>query len=397
MQKSVPYIAVFLFVVCIAACGGSSSKDTATTQIYSQPSHTLPSLPLPPNTHMGGTIQGTPLILNNTVATFAGSAGSAGFSNYSTTNGPPAKFSHPTGIATDGISIFVADYGNNLIRKITSAGVVTTLPVGFNRPSDITTDGTNLYVVDSGSNTVRIIEIATNAVTTIGSTSSLAGSVDSTNPADARFFIPIGITTDGNDLYVTDSGNHTIRRINIATKAVTTLAGISRTSGATDGGQGVARLNRPGRITTDGTNLYLADFGNRSIRMVDILSGTVTTIAGAATPGVSEKISSGNNGAADGIGTVARFYQPNGITTDGTYLYVTDTYQNTVRRIDKLFPYSVTTISGIAKAFSDPTLGAGGFVDSPGTPSFYSPIGITSDGASLFVADSENSTIRRIQ
>jgi sugar lactone lactonase YvrE len=399
MQNLVPYIAALLFVSCIAACGGSGSNSTAATKIDSQPpSHTLPSLPLPQKTLLGGTIQGTSLVLGNSVTTFAGSAGSAGFGNYSTANGPPAKFNHPTGITTDRISFYVADYGNSLIRKVSPGGIVTTLPIGFNRPSDITTDGTNLYVVDSGSNTIRIVEIATNLVTIIGSTSSLAGSVDSTNPADARFFTPIGITTDGFYLYVTDSGNHTIRRINIATKAVTTLAGISRTSGADDGRQGVARLNRPGRITTDGVNLYLADFGNRSIRMIDILTGTVTTIAGATTPGIAENISADNNGTADGIGTTARFFQPNGITTDGTYLYVTDTYQNTIRRVDKSFPYTVTTISGIAKAFSDPTLGIGGAIDSSlGTPSFFSPIGITTDGISLFVADSENSTIRKIQ
>jgi hypothetical protein len=66
--------------------------------------------------------------------------------------------------------------------------------------------------------------------------------------------------------------------------------------------------------------------------------------------------------------------------------YVTDTYQNTVRRVDKSSPYSVTTISGVAKAFSDPTLGVGGAIDSPGTPSFFSPIGITTNGVNLFVA-----------
>jgi sugar lactone lactonase YvrE len=369
---------------------------------------------------MGGAVQGAPLNLiggsSNTVSTFTGVAGSAGFGNYSTTNGPPAKFNHPTGITTDGISFYVADYGNNLIRKVTSAGVVTTLackdavtavPVGFNQPSDITTDGTNLYVVDSGSNMIRVIEIATHSysVTTIGSTTGQAGFADVTvvSPATtadatlARFNQPIGITTDGINLYVTDSGNHAVRRINILTRAVTTLAGIPRSSGAADGGQGVALFNHPGRITTDGVNLYLADFDNRMIRMIDIRTGTVTTIAGATTPGVSESISALNNGSADGVGTVARFYHPNGITTDGTYLYVTDSYQNTIRRIDKAAPYNVTTISGTAKSISDPYLGKGGSVDSPGTPSFYSPIGITTDGISLFVTDRENSTIRKIQ
>jgi len=410
MHRSVPYIAALFLAACVAACGGSKSSATTNT-IYDHPFTLAPA-----KTPMGGAIQGTTLKLVNAVSTFAGVPGIIGFGNYSTANGPPAKFNYPNDITTDGTSFYVADHGNHLIRKVSKTGVVTTLscvdavtslPVGFNRPSGITTDGTNLYVADFGSNTIRIIEIATQSyrVTTIGSTSALAGSVDVTgvSPAatadvtQARFNQPIGITTDGVNLYVTDSGNHTVRRINILTRAVTTLAGVPLSSGAADGGQGVALFNHPGRITTDGTNLYLADFGNRTIRMIDILSGVVTTIAGASTPGTPEKISKDNNGTADGIGTSARFYLPNGITTDGTYLYVTDTYQNTIRRVDKLFPYNVTTISGVAKPFSDPTIGKGGSVDSPGTPSFFSPIGITTDGVSLYVADSENSTIRKIQ
>ncbi len=415
MQRSTPYIAALFLATCIAACGGGNNSATTTTPIYDRPLALAPAL-----TTTGGAVQGKPLNLvggnSNNVSTFTGVPGTAGFANYSTTNVSPAKFNHPTDITTDGISFYVSDFGNNLIRKVTSVGAVTTLactdaatglPVGFNQPSGITTDGSNLYVADSGSNTIRIIEIATRSyrVTTIGSSTGLAGFTDVAvaSPATtadvtlARFNQPIGITTDGVNLYVTDSGNHAVRRINILTRAVTTLAGIPRSSGAADGGQGVALFNRPGRITTDGLNLYLADFGNRTIRMVDILSGIVTTIAGATTPGIPEKISKDNNGTADGIGTAARFYLPNGITTDGTYLYVTDTYQNSIRRVEKLPPYSVTTISGEGKAFSDPTLGKGGFVDSPGTPSFYSPIGITTDGNSLFVADSENSTIRKIK
>jgi len=416
MQRSILYIAAFFLATCIAACGGGNSSTTATTTpIYDRPLALAPAM-----SAMGGAVQWKPLNLldgnSNTVSTFAGVPGTAGFANYSAASDPPAKFNHLTDITTDGISFYVADFGNNLIRKVTSAGVVTTLvctdaatglPVGFNQPSGITTDGSNLYVADSGSNTIRIIEIKTSSyrVVTIGSNTGLAGFTDVAvaSPATtadvtlARFNQPIGITTDSVNLYVTDSGNHAVRRINILTRAVTTLAGIPLSVGAADGGQGVALFNRPARITTDGVKLYLADFGNRTIRMVDILSGIVTTIAGAATPGIPEKISKDNNGTADGIGAAARFYLPNGITTDGTYLYVTDTYQNTIRRVDKSFPYSVTTISGVAKAFLDPTLGKGGSVDSPGTPSFYSPIGITTDGSSLFVADSDNSTIRKIR
>lgn len=400
MQKHVQYIFFIILLACIAACGGSGTSTTAATPIYV----VLPAVLAPANTHMGGAVQGGTIsakFSNYSVSTFAGVAGIGGFGNYSTTNGPPAKFNRPNDITTDGTVFYLADYFNNVIRKITSSGVVTTLlctdaatgiPVGFNRPSAITTDGTNLYVVNSGSNTISFVDITTSAnkVTTVGSTTGLSGSVDvkvvppaiTADVTLVRFNQPTGITTDGVNLYVTDSGNHTVRQIVIATKAVSTVAGTSGAIGSSDGIQGIARFNHPWRITTDGVSLYLTDFSNHTIRQIDISSGMVTTIAGSPGP----------FGTADGIGTTARFYQPNGITTDGTYLYVTDSFENTIRRINKIPPYNVATISGVSSG----TSGVGGSVDSPGTPSFNTPIGITTDGTSLFIADTFNNTIRRI-
>jgi hypothetical protein len=264
---------LFFSIVCLTACGGSGSTNTA-TQIYSP----LPATGIitPITGPIGGSVQSASgLTISNTVSTLTGVAGIAGFVNYSTVNGPPARFNHPTDMTTNGIEYFVADYGNNAIRQVTpSTGRVATLActddttglaTGFNRPSSITTIGTNLYVVDSGSNTVRKIDLSNNKVTTIGSTIGLAGSVDSAIPADVRFNRPTGITTDGVNIYVTDTGNNTVRWIDSSNK-VFTLAGASGTVGATDGTQWAARFNQPGRITTDGVNLYLTDFGNRTIR-----------------------------------------------------------------------------------------------------------------------------------
>lgn len=394
MQKYLSYMVVFFIFTSLAACGGSSGSTVAAVPIYDSLPTSFASYSASGAHLMGGSKQGGSIAskfatytssANYSVSTFAGTPECAGFINYSTTNGPAAKFNHPTDITTDGTNFFVSDYGNNLIRKITPSGAVSTLPILLNHPSGNTTDGNYLYVVNSGANTILFIELATNAVTTIGSSTGLSGSVDSTIPADVRFNQPTGITTDGVNLYVTDTGNQTVRRINIATKAVSTMAGTSGAIGSNDGVQGAARFNVPGRITTDRKNLYLTDFNNRTIRKIDILTEAVTTIAGI----LGTVDNAGNT--ADGIGAVARFNQPNGITTDGTYVYVTDLYQNTVRRIEKTSPYNVTTISGISG-----TAGVGGSVDSPGIPSFYNPIGITTDGISLFVVDSFNNTIRKI-
>ena len=401
MQKYVPYLFGLFLVACITACGSGGTTAATPVAVYNHPA-TLAT----PNAHMGGAVQGGAIsakFSNYSVSTWVGIAENAGFSNYSTTNGPPALFNHPNDITFDskGNNFYVADFGNNAIRKITPSGTVTTLqctdaatgiiPIGFNRPSGITTDGTNIYVVDAGSNSIRVIEIATNKVTIIGSASGLAGSVDSTDNTAVLFNQPTGITTDGVNLYVTDYNNGTVRWIDTNNNyAVYTLAGTSGASGSTDGIQGAASFNRPGRITTDGVNLFLTDFGNRTIRKIDILTGIVTTLAGSPGPLGTDV------GTADGIGTAARFNQPDGITTDGTNLYVTDLFQNTIRKV-VISTGAVSTISGIPKFNVDNTLGQGGSVDSPGTPSFYSPIGITTDGTSLFVADTNNNTIRKIK
>ena len=110
-----------------------------------------------------------------------------------------------------------------------------------------------------------------------------------------------------------DAGKHTIRKIVIATGAVTTLAGSAGSYGSTDGTGASARFYGPREITTDGTNLYVSDMNNHMIRKIVISTGVVTTIAGST-----------SSGSTDATGTSARFNNPRGITTDGASLYVAD-------------------------------------------------------------------------
>lgn len=392
MQKYVQLIFVFLIIACIAACGGSGNSTTAAAPIYN-----LPAALAPASAVMGGAVQGGAIsakFTNYSVSTPLGVAGKAG----STTDGPPPMFFRPTDITTNGTDYYVADYANYAIRKVTpSTGVVTTLIdrlIGI-MPFSLTlkADGSQLYVVDAGSNTIRVITISTDSGTgistavvtaTIGSSAGEVGSVDSTDPTLARFNRPTGITTDGDNLYVTDSVNSTIRRIDLNSGyAVSTLAGKSGEVGSGNGPPEIARFNLPQRITTDGTSLFVTDFNNRTIRRIDILTGTVSTLAGSPGP------LGADGGTINGVGTAARFNQPNGITTDGTNLYVTDSLKRTIRRI-VISSEVVTTISGTAG-----TTGHADTVD--GIPSFYTPIGITTDGTSLFVADTNNHTIRKIK
>lgn len=406
MQKFVTILAGLIITAFIAGCGGGSSTTSANTTTYAAPATPAP---VPENPLMGGAVREGAIAAkfpNYSVSTLAGTAGAAGFTNYTTSTLPAtAKFNRPMGITTNGTNLYATDYINNAIRKIDPISQkVTTLTdlkengiaVTLNQPTDITTDGKNLYVVDSGNNVIRRIAISDNSVTTIGSTNGVAGAVDSTVPADVRFNQPIGITTDGVNLYVTDSGNHTIRWILIkgANISVKTLAGAPGSAGPTDGTLSAARFNIPAHITahitTDKTQLYVTDFNNRTIREIDVKAGTVRTIAGKAdTP-------PGTNDADADVGTNARFNQPNGITTDGTSLYVTDSFNNTIRKISLTGTNKVEKMAGITY-FSGQDKSTGHVDSIDGTPSFWSPTGITTDGTALYVADSGNHTIRKIK
>lgn len=224
----------------------------------------------------------------------------------------------------------------NLMTAVTTlAGYVSAIPVpvingtgtaaSFYFPYGVTTDGTNLYVVDGVGN-IRKIVITTSAVTTLaGATLGTSGSTDGTGTA-AKFALPRGITTDGTNLYVADTGNSTVRKIVIATGAVTTLAG--GTFGSTDGMGSAAQFYSPTGITTDGTNLYVADRLNTTIRKIVIAEGSVTTLAGTGwgTTGWGSM-------PVNGTGTAARFGQSFGITTDGSSLYVAETLSALIRKI----------------------------------------------------------------
>ena len=303
-------------------------KDAAGNALSSQYDNSTGFTTASSGTLMGGSIQGIELSLSTAVTTLAGSS-----SGSTDATGTSASFDNPMGITTDGTNLYVADYGNHRIRKI---------------------------VIDNGT------------VTTLAGSSS--GSTDATGTS-ASFDNPMGITTDGTNLYVADNGNDRIRKIVIDNGTVTTLAGSSQ--GYTDATGTSARFYRPRGITTDGTNLYVADMYNHRIRKIVIDNGTVTTIAGQS-----------DNGSADGIGTAASFWNPYQITTDGTNLYVVDGWNNTIRKI-VISTGVVTTLAGT---------GSAGSANGTGTSaSFRAPRAITTDGNNLYVADGTNHRIRKIE
>jgi|JI10StandDraft_1071094.scaffolds.fasta_scaffold90476_2 hypothetical protein len=298
--------------------------------------------------------------------------------------GTAASFNNPYGLTSDGTNLFVADSSNHRIRKIVIAtGVVTTLAgngVGnadgtgtaalFNNPYGLTSDGTNLFVADTSNHRIRKIVIATGVVTTLAGNG--IGNTNGTGTA-ALFSNPKGITNDGTNLFVADQSNHRIRQIVIATGVVTTLAGNGL--GNTDGTGTAALFASPSGITRVGTNLFVADYNNHRIRQIVIATGVVTTLAG------------NTSGNTDGTGTAGLFNNPHGITSDGTNLFVADTGNHRIRKI--------VIASGVVSTLAGNTAGN---TNGTGTAALFNfPYGITSDVTNLFVADTLNHRIRKIQ
>jgi gliding motility-associated-like protein len=278
------------------------------------------------------------------VSVFAGSGilgsndGSGGF----------ASFARPWGLFIDKNSnIYVADAGNNKIRKITPSGIVSTIAgsgakgskdgtttgASFNNPAGVAVDAAgNIYVVDSDNNKIRKISPGGGVITFAGN--GQFSSADG-NGTDAGFYNPHGITIDAAGyLYITD-GNNRLRKIS-PTADVTTLAG--NNAGSQDGAGPAASFYFPIGITIDALgNLYIADTGNNKIRIVSP-GGIVNTFAG-----------SGALGSADDIGKNATFNAPIGIARDPSgNLYVTEGPDNKIRKITPSGKVTTLNLAGVS-------------------------------------------------
>lgn len=295
------------------------------------------------------------------------------------------SFNSPAGIAVDAAgNLYVTDFGNNLIRKITPAGIVSTLAgsgndgninaagilASFNGPTGITIDASgNLFVADAGNNLIR-------EVTSAGVVSTIAGS-DSTGfingiDTSATFFAPTGITVDGpGNLYVADAGNNAIRKITSGA-VVDTFAANDTTLNST-----VPTFKNPTGIAVDAAgNLYVANY----------LDNTILKVNPAAA--ISIYAGTGLQGAANGSAGSATFYYPNSVALDKAgNLYVSDGVNNLIRKITPAGVVSTLAGSGVS-----------GAADSTGTAaSFNGPAGLAVDAAgNVYVADSDNNLIRKI-
>ena len=317
------------------------------------------------------------------VNTVAGS-GNASWQNGTGTN---ASFNRPQGIDVDASgNIYVADFYNNRIRKITPSGEVTTLAgssygyqdgsgaeARFRYPSDVAVDLLgNVYVADSYNHRIRKIN-SMGIVTTIAGSGS-GGFTDGLGTS-ARFNRPSGIAIDASGIiYVADRYNHRIRTVS-ASGQVTTISGSS--AGYLDGESSNARFYEPIDVDVDGVgNIYVSDKNNHIIRKIST-NGSVTTVAGYG----------GSSGSTDGSGIDARFFNPWGVAVGANgIIFIADESNNRIRRISA--SGDVTTIAGNTPGYSD---GIGN------EALFNSPMGIAAYADNqLYIADYDNNRIRSV-
>jgi len=300
-----------------------------------------------------------------------------------------ARFNLPRALAEDANgNLFIADQGNNVIRKITNDGQVITLAgdglpglkdgngtvARFKQPGALTVgmDG-NIYVADYGNNAIRKVSPQGEVTTMAGD--SVPGNVNG-DVSIARFYGPSGIAMDDQgNLYVSDFFNNVIRKI-ASDNQVTTYAGTGAI-GAIDGFRQQAAFYGPATITIDKDgNLFVGDWFNFSIRKIDG-SGMVTTLAGSS------------QGYFDSTGIEAQFNTPLGLAPDDQgNLYVADGFNNVIRKVDN--NGNVTTLAG----FTDPGYKNG----SPENARFNGPAGLVYDSktGTIYIADWYNYRIRKI-
>jgi cysteine-rich repeat protein len=340
--------------------------------------------------------------LTNTTSLFAGTPGTGGLVDGI---GPAALFSGPATMTADATHIWLAAATSNVIRRIeiATADVVTVAgdaaagspgnvddPIGLNArfsgPDAITTDGVTVWIADGANRVIRAMSASPpHAVTTVAG-SGVAAHVDGIGVA-ASFDGLRGLTYHAGFVYLLDANAATLRRFDPMTGEVLTLAGQPYVRGTTDGVGAAALFNSPRYMTSDGSGmLYVADTNGATIRSYNTVTGFVGTFAG-----------SGTAGYVDGVGTAALVHRPRGMTSDGSSIYWVEFNQHAVRQ-GILTTADVSTLAGTHCGGAMPC--AGGYADGVGTAALFNlpfSLAFHYPSRSLFVHDSGNSVLRRIQ
>jgi hypothetical protein len=321
-----------------------------------------------------------------------------GKAGYSGDAGPAAEaqLNSPQGVALDtGGTLYIADTGNNVVRRVTPDGTITTVAGGvatatqLNAPAGVALDDAgNLYIADTRNCVIREVTAAGAMVTVAGTSGSCGFSGDGGAPVACQLNNPAGLAVVPGALYIADTGNDAIRMVGLgqwfSVGTITTVAGTGGLSGYDgDGGAATrARLNAPSSVALDaGGNLLISDGGNNAIRKVSFSSGIITTIAGTSKPGFA-----GDGGPA----VSAQLWAPWGVATDSAGdIFIGDTLNYRVREIGT--DGNIATLAGSGtnayRGDSGPATGS----------QLAQPKAVAVDSAgNLYIADTFGNTVRKV-
>ena len=308
-----------------------------------------------------------------------------------------ARLNFPRGVTADGSgNLYIADTGNNRIRKVDADGNISTVAgngtfsfsgdggsataATLRNPWSVVADGSdNFYIADTGSNRIRKVDAAGD-ISTVAGNGTNGHSRDGHQATTAALYRPTSVALDGSgNLYSGSTSGNFVRKIDTATGIISTFAGSGPPGFNGDGGLATAtRLFRPQGVAVDGAgNFYIAEANNQRIRKVDADTGIVSTVAGGAT---------GDGGPA----TAAHLNFPQGVEADGAgNLYIADTLYWRIRKIDAAG--NISTVAG------NGTIGYSGDGGSATEAQLRHPVNTTVDGdGNLYIADAFNSRIRKV-
>ena len=343
-------------------------------------------------------------IIGYNISTIAGT----GVDGYSGDGGlaTSAKLYNPRGLTLDSSrNVYIADTFNQCIRKVSASdGKISTIAgVGYaegysgdggpatsarlDRPSAVALDSSgNVYIADTNNNRIRMVNASTGDISTIAGTDYDYGySGDGGAATSAELFYPYGVVLDSSrNVYIAGRNNHRIRMINAITGNISTIAGTGTYGYSGDGGAATsAQLHAPEGVDLDSYgNLYIADKGNHRIRKVDAITGIISTIAGTGSAGFS-----GDGGPA----TDASFNKPIDVAFDSNdNIYIADFSNQRIRMVNA----STGDISTIAGNGNYGFTGDGGAAT---LAQLAYPYGVVLDSSrNVYIADRNNNRIRKL-
>ena len=344
-----------------------------------------------------GSAQGLPVI-----ETVTGNGGS-GFSG---DNGPApgGTLKSSAGVAVDGAgNLFIADSANNRIRRVdVRTGIITTVAgngedhynsmdgvlatkTGLEATAVAADTAGNLFIASQYSNRIRRVDAQTKIITTYAGSGTTGYSGDGFDATSASLHYPNGVALDGaGNLFIADTYNNCIRRVDAATRIITTVAGNGSAGDAGDGGPATsANLDEPLAVAVDGAgNLFIADESNYRVRHVDARTKIITTMAGKGGSGYPSE---------NGVPATSTGVDPWGVAVDSAgNVFIAEARNDSIRRVDPQTGVILRVAGNGVRGYS----GDGGPATSA---SLNTPKGLAADGAgNLYIADTGNNRIRRV-